>query len=34
VNRATGTAAQWVDYVVVAAIALGHVWWMLRLYVL
>ena len=28
------TPAQWARYIVVAAIALGLVWWMLRLYVL
>jgi len=28
------TAAGWVRYIVVAAIALGLVWWMLRVYVL
>jgi hypothetical protein len=28
------TAGQWIRYVVVALIALGLVWWMLRVYVL
>jgi hypothetical protein len=28
------TAAQWIRYIVVAAIALYLVWWMLRLYIL
>jgi len=28
------TPGQWLRYIVVAAIALGLVWWMLRLYIL